>query len=123
MLQATVLSLCVFTDDHNINIFVSSFHSRDALTVNHIGKQIQFNSEMIQPIINALSQNQWLALTSKRHWEKVGQFHPPLFAKLLFDEYNKRYKSEDLLQVSTFEAHSIPLDGGDGFFDGTFVWY
>lgn len=38
MLQATVLSLCVFTNDHDINIFVVCFDSRDALTVNHIGK-------------------------------------------------------------------------------------
>ena len=45
MLQATVFSLCVFTDDHNIDIFVASFHSRDALTVNNIGEQIQFNSK------------------------------------------------------------------------------
>lgn len=46
VLQATVFSLCVFTDDNDIHIFVASLYSWNALTVNHIGKQIQFNSEM-----------------------------------------------------------------------------
>lgn len=44
MLQVTVLSFCVLSDDDNINVVVSSFDSREALATHNIGKEIKICS-------------------------------------------------------------------------------
>lgn len=41
MLQATVLPLCVFSDDNDVDIFVPSFDTWQRLAVHHISIQIQ----------------------------------------------------------------------------------
>ena len=51
VLQPTVLSLCVLSDHNYINIFVDSVQPRDALTVNHIGKEIELNSEKCNSLV------------------------------------------------------------------------